>query len=412
MGSVLEGQFVGQLAKRRRAGFTLVELLVVIAIIGILIALLLPAVQAAREAARRTQCTNGMRQLALAVMNFESTNNFLPPGGPTCKLEQPWYVAGNSSGGDCYGPPMMLQLFAFIEEGGLAELAKQALNDPTIEARANPFDTWDMQSKRANWRLFHESTSSALICPSSGTLPAGQMPYNEDDDGTAGLGLGHLSKGNYAACFGGATMQYAAFSKPPQFTVPDPPTVRAGGQDMLLGNPAGMFGMVRIVKYPVPLRVGKGNRIATVSDGMSNTVMLSEVLTYNEYNPEGTPVPDSGVAQGNDDWRGAWMIPGMGAGAFSGWYPPNSAKYDSIPACGTGLNATSPQIPCQEDKETPETWASARSAHPGGVNAALGDASVTFVSDDVDRLVWMAFCTRAGEETYTSLDAEAPAIQE
>src|SRR5690349_7224049 len=75
------GESTMQFFRRSRAGFTLVELLVVIAIIGILVALLLPAIQAAREAARRSQCTNQVKQLATGCMNHESTLKYFPTGG-------------------------------------------------------------------------------------------------------------------------------------------------------------------------------------------------------------------------------------------------------------------------------------------------------------------------------------------
>jgi len=386
-----------------RSGFTLVELLVVIAIIGILVALLLPAIQAAREAARRSQCINNLKQQSLAVLNFESANRYLPPGGPTCvdtpengSLMPSSWVSGSQHGAMCYGPNWALQLFAYLEEGSLAALSKQALDDPAEEARANPPDTWDMQSKGSrNWRAFHESVSATLICPSSGTTPT-QIPFNDDDDGTAGTGLGHLSRSNYVACFGGNTMINAV---PPESTNPVNPDPRY----------AGMFGMVRIRKYPIGARLGKGISVAKVTDGTSNTVMLSEVLTWNDTNESGGSV-DNGGGQGNDDWRGVWMIPGMGASAFSGKFPPNStgsgpdfhggpsiSRADRIPACGTGLTKSDLNIPCEEEMGH-NTYASARSAHNEGVNAAKGDGSVAFISDDVDAMVWHGLCTRAGEE--------------
>ena len=88
---------------RDRQAFTLVELLVVIAIIGILVALLLPAVQKAREAARRAQCMNRMRQLSLGAMMYESNHRSLPPGVPVCS-ENKWVQGGTAVGAVCQGP--------------------------------------------------------------------------------------------------------------------------------------------------------------------------------------------------------------------------------------------------------------------------------------------------------------------
>jgi prepilin-type N-terminal cleavage/methylation domain-containing protein len=94
---------------QRRVGFTLVELLVVIAIIGILVALLLPAIQAAREAARRSQCQNNLKQIGLATLNYEGTFSSLPPGG----------IGGGVNGNDGFGHSWLVQIMPFVEESSV-----------------------------------------------------------------------------------------------------------------------------------------------------------------------------------------------------------------------------------------------------------------------------------------------------
>src|SRR4051812_37397870 len=131
--------------RRGRPGFTLIELLVVIAIIGVLIALLLPAVQAAREAARRMQCVNNLKQIGLALHNYESSNRVFPPGRINT------YVAGN---GHCWGA--YSQLLPYLEQKALFD---------TMNFSMNPDPDYTTTTAAAN-RTAAVTVVDGLLCPS------------------------------------------------------------------------------------------------------------------------------------------------------------------------------------------------------------------------------------------------------
>ncbi len=295
-------------------------------------------------------------QIALGVLNFESALRYLPPGGTTCvdiaedngSRMQSWWVSGSQHGAMCYGPNWALQLHSFIEEGALSTLVQKANEDQTITQRANPMDTWDMQDKGARqWRPFHDGVSSSMRCPSAGL---DLVPFNDGDDDTSGTGLGHLSRAHYVVCFGGGTMFHAV---PERSKFPVLPA-----EDRKLG---GMFGLEQIRKFPEGNRIGRGKKISKIRDGMSKTLMLSEVLTWNQLNAQGIPEDDR-VPQGNDDWRGVWIIPSVGASAFTGFTTPNSEMEDVIPACGTRIEASAAarSMPCREESGSANIYAAAR----------------------------------------------------
>jgi prepilin-type N-terminal cleavage/methylation domain-containing protein len=178
------------MTKSTRSAFTLVELLVVIAIIGVLVALLLPAIQAAREAARRTQCTNNLKQLALSCANFESANTYFPPGGTTCvdiqdkftpglSSKSTYLVLGTQHGCECYGPNWAVQVFGYIEQGSLSNLAKNAFSAfPEDIQQANPMDNWDAKD-RGGFGIGGKANSN-MLCPTSGL--DGNFLYNDGDE--------------------------------------------------------------------------------------------------------------------------------------------------------------------------------------------------------------------------------------
>jgi prepilin-type N-terminal cleavage/methylation domain-containing protein/prepilin-type processing-associated H-X9-DG protein len=214
----------------QRRGFTLVELLVVIAIIGILIALLLPAVQAAREAARRSQCTNNLKQIGLGLHNFHDSKKRFPPGAL-------------SDTGDRFGTPewayFLYQALPYLEQGAIHD----KFTNFTI---AKP---WTVGPTDAGWAPLHDRPIATLICPSDGRNP------------TKDVGAGtKIPASNYLGMFSGLN---------------DLET----DQDI----------EVRRASFTLA-PVDKGRRMADFSDGLSNTVLVAEYLTGTSHDFRGAVI--------------------------------------------------------------------------------------------------------------------------
>lgn len=315
----------------RRSAFTLVELLVVIAIIGILVGLLLPAVQAAREAARRMQCQNNLKQLGLAVHNYESANKAFPGGvGPF---------------GCCWGTWQVV-ILPYLEQTSLASMYTNhgghdpgpryahALNRPVVSVRL-----------------------PTLTCPS------------DEPNGPIG-GAIRITSHNYAVNYGNTSYFQTALNGIPFLGAPFMAYTGSSNDDGPIGMP---------VNFP---RVyGRHAKIGAITDGTSNTLMAAEVL------------------QGRrNDLRGfTWW---GGASGIVTYLPPNSTLPDIVTG-GICVSLVSPLMPCTTvSTETAPRMMGSRSLHTGGVNTARCDGSVSFITSNVDQIVWSAFGSSAGGEVF------------
>ncbi|MFO0788566.1 MAG: DUF1559 domain-containing protein [Pirellulales bacterium] len=345
--------------RSRRSAFTLVELLVVIAIIGILVALLLPAIQAAREAARRTQCQNNLKNVALAVLNYESSRKILPAGTVFPKLTN-GIVDPTIQGNVDFGPSWIVLI--------LPQLENQQLYDSFVFK--NP-STGVPVAMRDNQNFDERGTVlTELLCPSD---PNTKVKYQ-------GHG-GNWARGNYAANVGlGAT-----------HTTPGLPNSAPG----ILGpDSAGWH-------YPLGRGVMGPNCAVTLKqivDGTSKTAMLGEIR--------------AGLNEG--DPRGSWAFGHVGGNllAYHGWggddNGPNwcGASGDDIGGVAP-LNCLSAELaatcmscygPGAFDQAT------TRSTHSGGVFVAMCDGSVQFISDDIETGGTYSKCCKAWDYLFLSMD--------
>lgn len=331
------------ISPRRRGAFTLVELLVVIAIIGILVALLLPAVQAAREAARRSQCKNNLKQLGIAALNYESGLKHLPP---SALVDLTVTSTDNNGSWGVHG-----RLLEYIEQAQLHDLidvevawdAQQAIHDVRIDVFQCPSDPKARESRVftdgkptlwptnygfnfGTWYVFDPSTrkgGNGVFYPNS------NLKLSRITDGTSNTLLAAEVK---------AWTHYTRNGGPASTDIPNDQAaaiaaVNSGDQQKNTGH----------TEWP---------------DGRVHHTGFTATLVPNSYVPfeyNGTEVD----------------------GDFNSWQEGKN---------GSAGSATYAMI-------------TSRSEHPGGVQVAMVDGSVQTVNEDINVDVWRSMATRAGGET-------------
>jgi prepilin-type N-terminal cleavage/methylation domain-containing protein len=342
---------------RTRRAFTLIELLVVIAIIAVLIGLLLPAVQKVREAAARVKCQNNLKQLGLAMHNYEGAVGTFPAAfmgrssNPAYQFYPDYFFSWSA----------LAQLNPYLEQTAIFNRMDltQPIYDPTAGYNISAANQFAVQQ-----------VIKLFLCPSDVGQP---VATNAATD----YGVPQIGPTNYAVCVGsGAT--------------PGQP----------LGSPLNSDGMFQGI---VPLRV------ADTIDGLSNTACMSESLLGQgpesasgasppppadpryvfAYVGFGTPISAGNCASASR-WNVAqrrgfmWASGEMRCASYNHFYTPNAPIFDCVNNDGATITAFA--------------WRGARSMHTNGVNLLRGDGSVCFIQNSIDPNTWRGLATRNGGE--------------
>ena len=318
---------------RPRSAFTLIELLVVIAIIAVLIALLVPAVQKVRESANRAQCENNLKQLALGNHSYHDVNKMFPNG----------FLSNNPTNNGGVRMNWALWILPYIEQ-------------------TNSYQQVMAQYNSGSFVLYAACSQipiSTFECPSDPLM--GKMGGGPGADPLSSDGEGFHA--NYAACATG------------------------------LGNTT--TGGVTLTPNDGVIYPGSTTRISQITDGTSNTLLLSEHIL----------VPDATAAQNTANSAQYWDTRGRMYNALNGaemlftsGLTPNTTVSDYLSRCNS-FNPVA-MAPCiVGGNAAGQEVMFARSYHPGGVNAALCDGSVRFVTNGISQSTFSAAGTKAGGET-------------
>jgi prepilin-type N-terminal cleavage/methylation domain-containing protein/prepilin-type processing-associated H-X9-DG protein len=360
----------------RRRAFTLIELLVVIAIIGILIALLLPAVQKIREAAARIQCQNNLHQIGLGLMNYESSYGHFPPASqmPYC------YDASNgislklrtSSGQNPFGPNWAILLLPYIEQGNLYNQSGAAGYPGVSPVPSDKTGAVVVKLPfNLSWMSIAGTPVKTYVCPSD---PNNQQPYLDPTTGPIGGPATGWARGNY-----GVTAGYEDYD-------------HVNGGASYATSMAGIPQQNHMVSSPV-MACNYGARITEISDGTSNTIMAGELRAgLSPVDPRGVwalGFPGSNIVNaGRAPYNPTPNNLLGGVAADGGDELQNGKLYCSPATAALGMGCTT--------SGTGMTSAMARSLHAGGgVNCCFADGSVHFVSKSVSQLTWVQLLSKA-----------------
>jgi len=340
-------------SRSNHSAFTLIELLVVIAIIAVLIALLLPAVQAAREAARRIQCVNNLKQLGLAVLNYESTNGVLPP------QQVLGYTKGIPVFKSQWGATS--RLAPFMELGPLYNSINYVL----------------ATSKPDNSTVVSSSIQT-LICPSE---PKPQPITSTNSSGVTST----YAISNYGWCVGDWYTFGGLGSMPNR-------SAFATNNSKTLAGIADGLSQTLFASEVKAYQPAYHNCAASVPTSLASYAVLPDLDTVL------TVVAGASLVCGTPiSGHTKWCHGDTFNDAFTTALTPNTNSPSGFPALDSDL------VSVDEDDGGP-TYSSvtSRSHHPGGVNSLYGDGSVHFIKSTINWRSWRALGTVAGGEVLSA----------
>jgi prepilin-type N-terminal cleavage/methylation domain-containing protein/prepilin-type processing-associated H-X9-DG protein len=361
----------------RRSAFTLIELLVVIAIIAVLIALLLPAVQSAREAARRISCVNNMKQLGLALANYESTNTSYPLGGVTASDAAGGSATWGTGASNCLNWRALI--LPYMEQTNVSNAINfsVAITSNTANPAAG-FTAW-------------MTVPNGFLCPSDGKNSSGFLPWAGIDlntginatgpppvDPSTGQPATKVPITNYAGSYGDNYVVGPLGTQPPWETpyaaTALPPGTTRIGWNGFLGTKANGGSLRGIFDY----RDGQIATIGSITDGTSNTYIVGERL------------PDQATA------GSLWALNGSSGGTT---VPINwqTNINDNGADCRAG-DYTSTNLNCRWNYIS----GGFKSRHPGGANMAFCDGTVRFIKQSIALNIHCALGSRNGGEVLSA----------